>query len=125
MATKPKKLNNQSTAQLAKALQESVIRTQTVTTMTTENPLKYEEYLRQSQVEINEEQRQFQVESAKLSLQSDILATKKHVAKAKANLLNAKRKHPFCSQTIIDAQLEVEGFNDGLIRLEILLEELF
>ena len=68
---------------------------------------------------------EYKVESAKLSLQSDILATKLSKAKAEANLEEAKHTYPLDTQTIIDCQTEVEAYTEGLAKLEALMTELF
>lgn len=78
-----------------------------------------------SSEEMTQKEIEFKVESAKLQLQSDILATKQSKAKAESELEAAKHTYPLDSQTIIKCQLEVEAYTDGLNRLEELMKELF
>jgi soluble cytochrome b562 len=63
---------------------------------------------------------QFKVEEAKLQLQGDILVTKQSLTKAEKALAKATRAYPFDPKAIVEAQVEVEGFQDGLKRLEAL-----
>lgn len=78
-----------------------------------------------SSEEVTQKELEYKVESAKLQLQSDILATKRAKAEVEAELEKAKCAYPFDSQTIIKCQLEVEAYTDGLTRLENLMKELF
>ena len=71
-----------------------------------------------------EKEVQFMVEETKLQLQSDILATKRDLEKAKANLASLKNDYPLNPQAIIEVQLNVESLEDGLKRLDILSNEL-
>jgi hypothetical protein len=68
---------------------------------------------------------EFQVEEAQQQLQADVLATKRSLASSKQSLLAAKSARPFNSQDVINAQLQIEGLEDGLKRLNGLLAELF
>ena len=86
---------------------------------------KYKDLLQQSQQEKDAQQVEFQVEEAQQQLQADILATKRSLASSKQALLIAKSAQPFNSQKVIDHQLHIEGLEDGLRRLNGLLEELF
>lgn len=78
-----------------------------------------------SSEEMTEKEIEYKVESAKLQLQLDILATKQSKAKAEAELETAKHTYPFDTQTIINCQIELESYEDGLSRLETLMKELF
>jgi hypothetical protein len=78
-----------------------------------------------SSEEMTQKEIEYKVESAKLSLQSDILATKLSKARAEANLEEAKHTYPLNTQTIIDCQAEVEAYTEGLEKLEALMTELF
>lgn len=78
-----------------------------------------------SSEEMTQKEIEFKVESAKLQLQSDILATKQSKAEAEAKLEVAKHSYPLDTQTIINCQWEVESYTDGLNRLEELMKELF
>ena len=71
-----------------------------------------------------EKEVQFMVEETKLQLQSDILATKRDLEKAKANLASLKNDYPLNPQAIIEVQLNVESLEDGLKRLDTLSNEL-
>ena len=59
----------------------------------------------------------------KLQLQSDILATKRDMEKAKAKLSSMKNDYPLDLDAIIKTQLNVESLEDGLKRLENLKKE--
>ena len=78
-----------------------------------------------SSEEMTQKEIEYKVESAKLSLQSDILATKLSKARAEATLEEAKHTYPLDTQTIIDCQAEVEAYAEGLTKLEALMTELF
>jgi hypothetical protein len=68
---------------------------------------------------------EFQVEEAQQQLQADVLATKRSLASSRQSLLAAKSARPFNSQNVINQQLQIEGLEDGLNRLNGLLAELF
>lgn len=93
-------------------------------TITQERPVKLIQLYQKSQEEVNIEETQFEVESAQLRLQSDILATQQSLAQAKKALDAAFIAKPFNASNIIEAQKAVEGFEEGLIRLR-KLENLF
>ncbi len=78
-----------------------------------------------SSEEMTQKEIEYKVESAKLQLQSDILATKVSKAEAEAELEAAKHAYPLDAQMIINCQWEVESYADGLNRLESLMTELF
>jgi molecular chaperone DnaK (HSP70) len=78
-----------------------------------------------SSEEMTQKEIEFKVESAKLQLQSDILATKQSKAEVEAKLEAAKHTYPLDTQTIINCQWELESYTDGLNRLEELMKELF
>ena len=78
-----------------------------------------------SSEEMTEKEIEYKVESAKLQLQSDILATKQSKAKAEAELEAAKYAYPFDSQRIVDCQVEVEAYAEAIVKLEALMKELF
>ena len=78
-----------------------------------------------SSEEMTQKEIEYKVESAKLQLQSDILATKQSKFKAEAELEEAKHTYPLDTQTIIDCQAEVAAYTEGLEKLEALMTELF
>lgn len=78
-----------------------------------------------SSEEMTEKEIEYKVESAKLQLQSDILATKQSKAKAEAELETTKYTYPLDAQKIINCQTEVEAYAEGLVKLETLMKELF
>jgi hypothetical protein len=78
-----------------------------------------------SSEEVTQKELEYKVESAKLQLQSDILATKQAKAKAEAELEAAKCTYPLDSTLIVNCQVEVEAYEEGLTRLENLMKELF
>ena len=78
-----------------------------------------------SSEEMTQKEVEFKVEETKLSLQSDILATKQSKAKAEAELEAAKHTYPLDTPKIIECQAEVEAYTEGLAKLEALMTELF
>jgi hypothetical protein len=58
-------------------------------------------------------------------LQADILKTEQLISEGEAKLKLAKQTYPFESDRILDAQLELEAFQEGLKRLKELETELF
>lgn len=58
-------------------------------------------------------------------MESDILASKKSLGLAEKSLKEAESAYPFDSNAVIQAQLAVEGYKDGLKRLELLKKKLF
>jgi quercetin dioxygenase-like cupin family protein len=78
-----------------------------------------------SSEEMTQKEIEYKVESAKLQLQSDILATKVSKAEFEAKLEAAKHSYPLDTQTIIALQDEVEAYTEGLEKLEALMTELF
>lgn len=87
--------------------------------------LKYKDLLQQSQEEKDKQEIEFLVEEAKQQLESDILATNKSLATNKRKLLQQMSSIPLDSQSIINIQVEIEGLEDGLKRLNSLKEVLF
>lgn len=75
--------------------------------------------------EINSRQVEFNVRQAKLQLQADILKTEQLISEGEAKLKLAKQTYPFDSKHIIDCQLELEAYQEGLKRLKELETELF
>ena len=78
-----------------------------------------------SSEEMTQKEIEYKVESAKLQLQSDILATKVSKAELEAKLEEAKHSYPLDTQTIIELQDEVKAYTEGLTALEALMAELF
>ena len=75
--------------------------------------------------ELNNQQVKFNVRQAKLQLQADILKTEQLISEGEAKLKLAKQTYPFDSERIIDSQLELEAYQEGLKRLKELETELF
>ena len=75
--------------------------------------------------EINNQQVEFNVRQAKLQLQADILSTEQLISEGEAKLKLAKQTYPFNSECIINSQLELEAYQEGLKRLKELETELF
>ena len=94
-------------------------------TTTQEKSSQYAKSLQKSSQEIESAEIGFKVKSAELQLQSDVLATKQSLAGKEKELARAKGAYPLNAQVIINLQIEVEGLNDGLKRMEALQEELF
>jgi hypothetical protein len=78
-----------------------------------------------SSEEMTQKEIEYKVESAKLQLQSDILATKVSKAEIEAKLEAAKHTYPLDTPKIIECQAEVEAYAEGLTKLEALMTELF
>lgn len=89
------------------------------------NKQSYAERLNQSSENKLSEEIQHKVTEASLQVQQDILATSRQLSTAKRELETAKSASPFNSQNVINAELVVEGYQDGLIRLNKLYAELF
>ena len=73
--------------------------------------------------ELSQEAVSFEVEKAKLQLNSDILATEQSLVNKKAELEDAKCTVPLNSMNIVNLQIEVESLEDGLKRLKALAKE--
>lgn len=73
--------------------------------------------------ELNQQEVSYMVDEAKLQFDADVLNTKRALATKKAELEEAKTSYPIDTQKIINLQIEVESFEDGLRRLEILRKE--
>ena len=67
--------------------------------------------------ELNQQEVSYMVDEAKLQFDADVLNTKRALATKKAELAEAKTSYPINTQTIINLQLEVESYQDGLRRL--------
>lgn len=78
-----------------------------------------------SSEEMTQKEVEFKVEETKLSLQSDILTTKQSIAKYEGELEVIKHTYPLNTSRIIECQVELESYKDGLKRLEALMTELF
>jgi hypothetical protein len=87
--------------------------------------LKYKQLLSQSDEQKNEQDTQFKVKEAELALNSDILATERSLSEAKRAVLIAKSTFPLDSQGILNAQSNVEAYENGLKKLNELKGELF
>lgn len=87
--------------------------------------LKYKDLRQQSQTQKELMELEYEENSAKLQLESDILATNLSLGKVQKELRIAKSEFPLNTQEIINKQIEVESLLDGLKRLEKLKNELF
>ena len=86
---------------------------------------KYIDLLNLSKEDKDKQELEFQNEESLNQLQADILATKKAISAKSRELLSLKCAFPLESEKIIEAQVELEGLEDGLNRLNALKEELF
>ena len=75
-----------------------------------------EEAVENSQVE-------YAVESTKLELQSALLATKKSLEEAKSQLKDLKSNYPIDIEAIVEKQLEVRDYTNGIEIIESLQKE--
>jgi hypothetical protein len=67
---------------------------------------------------------EYLVGSAKLQFEADLLETRRGLEESKAKLEDLKTEHPLDVKAIIDTQLEVEAYEDGINRLNKLGKEL-
>lgn len=86
--------------------------------------LNFKERKAVSSEELSQKEINRAVENAKLQLVADISATKYALADKRESLEVAMTTSPFDSKKIIDLQVEVENYEDGLERLEKLQEDL-
>ena len=75
-----------------------------------------EEAVENSQVE-------YAVESTKLELQSALLATRKSLEEAKSQLKELKSNYPINIEAIVEKQLEVRDYTNGIDIIESLQKE--
>ena len=87
--------------------------------------LTYLERLKQPSTERDIEELQHQSDSAKLQLESDILATKKSLKNAERELEASKSAVPFNVENISNKKDEVDALQRGLEYLKELHTELF
>lgn len=66
---------------------------------------------------------EYAVESTKLELQSSLLATRKSLGEAENRLKELKTEYPLNIQAIVDEQLKVRDFKDGIKIIESLQKE--
>lgn len=85
---------------------------------TVKQSLKLKELYLQSNVDRELEELQYDVDSAKLQLDSDVITTSKALNQAKKEHLNALSRKPFSPETVINAENEVEEFERGLAKLK-------
>ena len=73
--------------------------------------------------ELNQQEVSYMVDEAKLQFDADVLNTKRALATKKAELAEAKTSYPLDTLKIINLQIEVEAYQDGLSRLMELKKE--
>ena len=73
--------------------------------------------------ELNQQEVSYMVDEAKLQFDADVLNTKRALAAKKAELEEAKTSYPIDTQKIINLQIDVEAYQDGLNRLMELKKE--
>ena len=78
---------------------------------------------KRAESEIAQQEVSFMVNEAKLQFEADLLATKRALAAKKKDLEDAKMTYPLNTKTIIDLQIEVEGLEDGIKRMDKLRKE--
>ena len=86
--------------------------------------VNYKEKKVLSQEEENQETLEFALEDTALNLRSDILATKRALAKAKKELSEAKTEYPLDIEFIMKKTDEIEGWKTGLKTLTDLQKDL-
>jgi len=85
----------------------------------------YKALLSQSQSDKDQQNIDYNVDNASLQLQSDILATKKAITEANKAVSVAMGTFPFNSEAIKQAEIRLEGLEDGLKRLTRYQKDLF
>ena len=65
----------------------------------------------------------YAVDSTKLELQSSLLATKKSQGEAEQKLKDLKTSYPLDVQAIVDTELEIRDYKDGIKIIESLMKE--
>lgn len=76
-----------------------------------------------SEEQVAKSQVDYAVESTKLELQSNLLATKKSLEEAKAELDSLKKDYPLDLEAIVEVSLKVRDYEDGLKIIEALQKE--
>ena len=76
-----------------------------------------------SEETVTETQVAFVVDSTKLELQSSLLATKKSLAEAEQKLKDLKTTYPLDIQAVVNTELEIRDFKDGIKIIESLQKE--
>ena len=77
-----------------------------------------------SSEELNSQDVEYKVESTKLQFQADLLETQRALEESKAKLKNLKSDYPLNTEAIINAQIDVESYEDGVKRMKNLGKEL-
>lgn len=90
-----------------------------------ETPLKYKDLLSQSAEEVQSEQLDLDVQTAKSQLEVDIAQTKLDLSKAKIAFNEAKRANPYSIQCEITAKALVDSLEKGLEYAQKVLTERF
>jgi len=67
---------------------------------------------------------EYLVGSAKLQFEADLLETRRGLEESKAKLEDLKTEHPLDVKAIIETEIEVEAYQDGINRLNKLGQEL-
>ena len=67
---------------------------------------------------------EYLVGSAKLQFEADLLETRRGLEESKAKLEDLKTEHPLDVKSIIETEIEVEAYQDGINRLNKLGQEL-
>ena len=86
--------------------------------------INYKEKTLISAAEKESKEVEYLVGSAKLQFEADLLETRRGLEESKAKLEDLKTEHPLDVKAIIDTQLEVEAYEDGINRLNKLGKEL-
>ena len=72
---------------------------------------------------VENSQVEYAVESTKLELQSALLATRKSLEEAKSQLKELKSNYPINIEAIVEKQLEVRDYTNGIDIIESLQKE--
>ena len=86
--------------------------------MGTESQPKYADLLGRSEEEVNKDDLIFRVKEAEQQVSADILATEKKLATSRRELAELESSTDYNPSAIIEKEVEVEGYVDGLMRLE-------
>lgn len=87
--------------------------------------MNYKERLNQSTTELELKVLDYKVAQSKLQLESDILSTTQAVSESKAKLEQLKNSYPLQTRKILEAEVELQSYENGLKSLEALKKELF
>lgn len=87
--------------------------------------MKYKNLIKRSQEQLTKEQLAYQAEDAEAQLREDLRLTQRAIKVAERELSQLKCAARLSSQALLDKMTEIEAYQEGVAKLEKLLEELF